>query len=169
MPTPRLLQPADIPAFRVLRLENLVEAPYASGSTPGNDPTEADGYLERLIESPDQRLIVLDHPDDPTQICAAAGLQRYPSTKTAHRAMIWGVYTTPSMRRRGYARQVLEYTIQAARQWHGLRYLALSVSSTSSGAIALYESLGFVPWGTEPAVLHFDGVDYDETYMALEL
>lgn len=169
MPTPRLLTPDDIPAFRALRLENLTNAPWSSGATPGNDPTEAPGYLENLIASPDQHLIITDHPDDPARLAAAAGLQRYPSAKTAHRAMIWGVYTTPPLRRQGHARRIMQHAIGLARQWDGLRYLALSVSADSAGAIALYESLGFRQWGTEPAVVHIEGKDYDETYMALKL
>ena len=146
-----------------------MNAPWSSAASSGDDPTEADGFLEKLIDSDDQHLIVLDHPDDPTRLAAAAGLQRYPSTKTNHRAMIWGVYTTASMRRRGYAREVMRFAIDTARQWEGLRFLALSVSAESAGPIALYQSLGFEPWGTEPAVVHINGRDYDEIYMALRL
>lgn len=169
MPTPRLLQPADIPAYRALRLESLTDAPWASGATPGDDPVETPGYLDSIIEAPDQHIIILDHPDCPGQLAAAAGLRRYPSKKTNHRAMIWGVYTTPAMRRQGLARQVMQHTIDTAKEWDGLRYIALTVAATSAGPIALYESLGFTQWGTEPGVICIDGTDHDETSMVLKL
>ena len=169
MTTPRLLQLDDIPAYRRLRAENLTDAPWSSGSSPGDDPTESLGYLEKIIAANDQHLIIIDHPINSAQLAAAAGLLRYPGHKTSHRAMIWGVYTTPSLRRQGFARQVMQHAIATAKQWDGLRYIALSVSARSDGAIALYESLGFKQWGTEPDVVHHNGKDYDETYMALKL
>jgi len=169
MPSPRFLQLDDIPAYRTLRAENLIDAPWSSGATHGNDPTESSGYLEKIIAANDQHLFVLDHPTNADQLASAAGLLRYPSEKTSHRAMIWGVYTTPPLRQRGYARQVLQHAIESAKQWEGLRYIALSVSASSESAIALYESLGFKQWGTEPDVVHIDGKDYDELYMALKL
>lgn len=169
MTAPRFLELDDIPAYRTLRAENLTDAPWSSGATPGNDPTESPGYLEKIIAANDQHLIVIDHPNNSAQLASAAGLLRYPGQKTSHRAMIWGVYTTPPLRHQGFARQVMQHAIETAKQWDGLRYIALSVSASSDGAIALYESLGFKQWGTEPEVVHIDGKDYDETYMALKL
>lgn len=114
-------------------------------------------------------MIVIDHPHNENMLASSASLQRYPGVKASHRALIGGVYTTPALRRQGFARALLDYTIDLATQWDGLRYLALSVSADSAGAIALYESLGFVQWGIEPNVIHIDGRDYDEVYLTLKI
>ena len=163
------MQTLDIPAYRVLRLENLNDAPCSSGASPGDDPTEAEGFLENFITDPSRHMIVIDHPHIENALASCASLQRYPGLKASHRALIGGVYTTPTLRRQGFARALLDYMIDLAKQWAGLRYLALSVSADSAGAIALYESLGFVQWGTEPDVIHIDGRDYDEVYLTLKL
>ena len=52
--------------------------------------------------------------------------------------------------------------IERARDLAGLEHVLLSVTSENAAALALYRSLGFEAWGTEPAAMKVDGVDYDE-------
>jgi hypothetical protein len=48
-------------------------------------------------------------------------------------------------------------------------FVHLSVSERAEVASALYESLGFVTWGVEPAALRFDGANVAERHMQLVL
>lgn len=57
---------------------------------------------------------------------------------------LYAVATRPAARRRGLAR-ALTGALAAAAEAHGVEHLWLQVLSGNSGAIALYESLGFAP------------------------
>jgi RimJ/RimL family protein N-acetyltransferase len=59
--------------------------------------------------------------------------------------------------------------IERARELPGLEHMLLSVTSENAAALALYRGLGFTAWGTEPAALKVDGVDYDEIHMMLSM
>lgn len=52
----------------------------------------------------------------------------------------------PEMRRRGFGRRVLTMALQVARKM-GMEKASLEVRCSNSAAIALYESMGFVPQG----------------------
>ena len=47
----------------------------------------------------------------------------------------------------------------------GVRQVTLYANAMNAGAIALYESLGFVTYGVEPCGMQVDGVFYDEHLM----
>ncbi len=56
-----------------------------------------------------------------------------------------------------------------ARGWDDVVCVHLSVGEGSGAARSLYESLGFVVWGTEPSALSVNGQLYNEIHMHLEL
>lgn len=68
---------------------------------------------------------------------------------------LYAVATLPAARRRGLAR-ALAGALATAAEAHGITRLWLQVLAANTGAIALYESLGFVPasgysyWESEP-------------------
>jgi ribosomal protein S18 acetylase RimI-like enzyme len=59
--------------------------------------------------------------------------------------------------------------VHHARTWQGVESVALSVSANGTAAKALYESLGFVTWGTEPDSLRIDGSAVALHHMVLTL
>jgi RimJ/RimL family protein N-acetyltransferase len=64
---------------------------------------------------------------------------------------------------------VVSAAIETARTWPRIEAVILTVSENAPAARALYESLGFIPWGFEPDALRVDGRSYAETHMRLPI
>lgn len=86
--------------------------------------------------------------------CFAAVLREDPSRIAAYGAMyclegeaeIVNLATSPDFRRRGCAGAILDLLIGKAES-KGAKYVLLEVRESNAGAIALYGSRGFVPYG----------------------
>lgn len=165
----RLLLPAEAEAYARLRRAMLVDVPRAFSSSPGEARGEQADSIVEYLSDPHHAIIVVDHPEKPGELAASAGINRMMHRKMRHRADIWGVYCVPDLRGRGLGRAVMLRAIEHARSWDGVEVVALSVSARSPEAIALYESLGFVRWGTEPDAMRIDGESFDEVHLALHL
>lgn len=61
-------------------------------------------------------------------------------------AGLWGMWVTPSTRRRGLGQQLVEAVAEWAHS-RGASRLELSVTERAHDAAALYEQLGFMPSG----------------------
>jgi ribosomal protein S18 acetylase RimI-like enzyme len=103
------------------------------------------------------------------ELRGAVGIRRLERPKLHHKAELWGMYVRASHRRAGLGRRLVEAAIQFAREQDGVRQVHLAVTERAVAAAALYESLGFVTWGIEPAGLRVDGVDLAERHMVLRL
>ncbi|HZW07106.1 MAG TPA: GNAT family N-acetyltransferase [Phycisphaerales bacterium] len=174
--TVRLLTPDDARAYSALRREMLDDAPWAYFRSPEDDPGCKPDSVAAELASTDRYAIAGAFTNDAgSRLVAAAGIVRSGSLKTAHRAVVWGVYTSPSHRGRGLARAVIAAAIDGARAWRQgpgvppIQAVTLSVSERSVGACALYISMGFVPWGTEPDVVRIGAERYAETHMHMDL
>jgi ribosomal protein S18 acetylase RimI-like enzyme len=163
----RLLGNDDLDRYRRLRLEALRAEPTAFGSSYEIEASaKADKYRDRLTGSPENYVL---GAWDGTQLVGLGGFVRETAPKRAHIGSIWGVYVTPSWRGKGLGRALLASMIERARDLQGLDHVLLSVTSENAAALALYRAFGFVAWGTEPAALKVDGIDYGETHMLLRL
>lgn len=162
----RKLNPDDARAYTELRREMLLDTPTAFLGSPGDDRSSDPAWIAERLGEREQAIFAAEVDG---RLAAVAGVYRIARLKCRHRAGIWGVYTTPSHRGRGLSRAVMSAAIEHARGWEGVRIVALSVSAQASGAQKLYESLGFVAWGTEPAAMCIDGQDLDEVFMVLRL
>jgi ribosomal protein S18 acetylase RimI-like enzyme len=89
--------------------------------------------------------------------------------KLRHKGFVWGVFVAESHRGRGLARRLLQAVIVLARQADGIRQLNLTAYAANQRAVALYESLGFVIYGREPAAICVDGMLHDDVHMSLRL
>ena len=161
-PVIRKLKPADAEAYVALRRAMLLDTPWAFSASPEGD---RGSDVERVLESLARPGFAIVGAFESGGLVSAAGLNREDKPKRAHIAWIWGVYTAPSHRRRGLSRAVLSEVIDVARSIPGVACLQLSVSERSPQARALYESLGFEAWGTEPDAIRVDGRAYVETHM----
>lgn len=63
-------------------------------------------------------------------------------------ANLWGVYTHPQHRGKGYAKAVVKAAIEAAEA-HDKPAIALSVHHENEAAISLYSGLGFVRYNVD--------------------
>ena len=163
----KVLGNGDLDRYRRLRLEALRTEPTAFGSSYEIEASaKADKYRDRLLGSADNFVL---GACDGEQLIGIGGFFRETAPKRQHIGSVWGVYVTPSFRGRGIGRSLLTSMVERARVLADLEHILLSVTSENAAALALYRSLGFEAWGTEPAALKYEGVDYDETHMLLRL
>lgn len=164
----RKLTPNDVEAYQALRREMLLDSPWAFLGSVGDDGAEDLGLMRRRLSDPENVILAVDR-DGGDALAAVAGVRRIGRLKMRHYASIWGVYTTPDARRRGYSRALMTEAIALARTWGGVEMIGIGVSANSPGALRLYESLGFFAWGREPRVTRVGENTYDEVHLALAL
>ncbi|MCC7272151.1 MAG: GNAT family N-acetyltransferase [Alphaproteobacteria bacterium] len=114
-----------------------------------------ESYWKGVLLVPERRLFLgrLDGV-----VAASAQLLR-PSRQNeiqAHAATLTTHFVAPWARGHGLARELV-VTVCAAARAEGFRLLNLDVRETQTAAIAHYESLGFVHWGTHPLYAMVDG------------
>ena len=163
----RRLDPNDAPAFQALRLQALHECPSAfSSSVEAECDTPLAVVAERLESAPDRAAF---GAFEDSRLVGLAGLQCESGRKLAHKAVLWGVYVAPDFRNHGLGRQLVAAALQHAASMPGLRQLNLGVNAGNAAAIALYESLGFQPYGLERGFMLLDGELHDEILMVCVL
>lgn len=160
----RVLSAGDAAEFQRLRLEALRESPTAFSSSYED---ERDRELAKVAEriSPDG-LGVLFGAFNGDRLIGLAGFRREGGRKLEHKGFIWGMYVTPTHRRRGIGRQLVQSVLSHAASLPGLRRVDLGVNAANPRAIALYEATGFKAYGVEKAFLVVDGVEQDEVHMS---
>jgi ribosomal protein S18 acetylase RimI-like enzyme len=112
-------------------------------------------YWRGVILVPERELFVarLDGA-----IVGCAQLVRPPRNNEAQAfaATMMHFFIAPYARGYGLARMLIGRVEEGARAL-GYKVLNLDVRETQTGAIALFEGLGFVRWGTHPAYAHVGG------------
>jgi ribosomal protein S18 acetylase RimI-like enzyme len=98
-----------------------------------------------------------------------AGFHRETGPKVRHKGRVWGVYVTAAKRGQGVGRQMMHALLQRAAGIAGVEQVLLSAASSQAAALALYRSLRFQIFGTEPRALYVDGQFIDEHYLVLSL
>ena len=165
-PTIRRLAPTDADALFALRQEALRDAPLAFLSSPATDPdTARTDTLAQLNHGATNVVFGALAP----RLLAMVGLYQDGHAKAIHKAHIWGAYVTPAARGRGLGRAVMRAAIDHAATLPGVTQLHIGVTETATTAHNLYESLGFVTWGTEPNAIRHAGTCVDERHMVLHL
>jgi len=107
--------------------------------------------IEEALERPDDRNFFLGAfaGETPTLV-GIAGLFTSSLSKIRHAGRLTSLFVHPTHRRRGIARMLVERLLTQA-ETAGLESVRLEVVADNLEAVALYESLGFVRYGCEPA------------------
>jgi ribosomal protein S18 acetylase RimI-like enzyme len=163
----RKLGPSDAQAFQAVRLQALREDPIAFASSYEEERDLSLATIaERLVATDDRAIVgAFDGP----LLVGLAAWHREEMRKLQHKGFVWGVFVKESHRGQGLARRLLEAVIALARRADGILLLNLTAYADNRRAIALYESLGFVIYGREPAAICVDGLLHDDVHMALRL
>lgn len=164
----RRLGAADAVAFRTLRMRGLAECPLAFAASPEDEAGEPDEAVGVRLDDRSAGAVYGAFVDD-GRLVGVVGLGRERMRKLAHKAVLWGMYVAPEARRLGVARALVSHLLTEATHWAGLRQVTLGVHAGNHAALALYESFGFIAWGTEPAAAWVDGEPHDETWMVRRL
>jgi RimJ/RimL family protein N-acetyltransferase len=169
MPAPdiviRLLTPADTAAFCALRLRAILDSPSSFSSSREDE-------LARTPEEHAQRIAggVLQRgfgAFDGERLVGFAGLRRDPLRQLWHKALLWGVFVDVQQRGKGVARRLVNACIEQAEADPAVMQVHLSVNAENNAALRLYESLGFIAYGTEPRSMRVGELFYDEHHLAL--
>ncbi len=122
-------------------------------SPPGQQALER--YFRGVMLVPERELFV-GRADG--VITGSAQLVRQPRNNEAQSfaAHIMHSFVAPFARGQGLARLMMQKIEERARGLH-YRVLNLDVRETQTAAIALYESMGYVCWGTHPAYARVKG------------
>ena len=161
----RKVLPAESDAFIRLRREALEVEPLAFSSSPADDHAQSVEMVRQYLAHPTQAIFGAFEPD----LVGVAGIVQEACQKSRHKARLWGVYVTSSRRREGLGHALVQAVIDFARSLEGVSRIQLAVTDPSRSARALYERLGFVTWGTEPAAVHVGGATVAEHHMTLVL
>ena len=155
------LSVADRLAFRDLRRLALLTNPEEFMMTAREEAAVPRLAIEAALEQPDPcHLFLGAFVGETSQLIGIAGLLRGGCQKTQHCGHLTSVYVHPEYRGRGIARQLLEQLLRQATEGD-LRAVRLEVVANNAVAIALYEKLGFVSYGCEPAAYRLDGREWD--------
>lgn len=162
----RSLSAGDASDYFAIRREMLGDSAWAYGSSPEDDRIQSVDDARRMLDS-SEHIVVAGF--EGARLLSVGSMTRVTRIKRAHEAEIWGVYTRPEGRGRGLGRRCMATIIEIARSVPGLDVLNLSVSDRAAAAHALYRSLGFVEWGTQPDCIRVNGVRHALIHMRMDL
>jgi ribosomal protein S18 acetylase RimI-like enzyme len=158
----RRLSPDDVDGYLAIRREAPERSPEAFLATAQE---EAARSREQVVEGLGR--VVIFGAVAGNEIVGMVGFRRFDMEKARHKGVVWGTYVRPAHRGKGVARALMEAVIAHARG--EVEMLGLSVVTTNASARRLYESLGFVAYGTEIRAMKLGETYYDEIHMALRL
>ena len=158
----RRLGPDDAALYRDIRLEGLIDSPDAFASTIDD---ERDQPLDRVAARLAENYVLGAFAGD--TLVAVAGFYVQPKPKHRHKGMLWGMYVRPQARSAGVRRKLVAAILDHARQ--KVELIQLFVVSDNLPARRLYESFGFVAYGTEHHATKYRGQYHDDVLMALPL
>ena len=168
--TVALLTPSDVDEYRRVRLRALAEHPEAFRSDAEEEAAKPQQWWDaRLAPRSESNGAFFGAWTDARRLVGTAGLLLETRRKVCHTATIVGMYVAPEHAGRGIGARLLDACIDAARADPALEVLYLTVTSTNSGAIRLYERAGFVAYGLEPRSMRLGDRAFDKLMMALHL
>jgi ribosomal protein S18 acetylase RimI-like enzyme len=136
-PESRLLSRDDWEVLRDVRLRSLAESPDAFGSTLDRETVFDEKEWRRRLVGPVAVVLVEGRP------VAVGGTFAHDGV-----LQVWGMWTDPDHRRRGYARKVLDLLLgDLAPQERAEQRVQLHVNLTAHAARTTYERYGFVGTG----------------------
>jgi len=163
----RRLTPADASQFQALRLAGLRDEPLSFASSYDEEKElPACAIEDRLAIKPDRGTF---GAFDGESLVGLVSLGREDMQKLSHKAFIWGMYVKPGSRGKGIARALIGAALSLARSVPELRQVNLCANARNIAAIALYQSMGFKPFGHEPGSMLINGELQDEIHMCFRL
>lgn len=161
----RRLDLEDAEAFSRLRRELVSGNPVPMGLTFEEELSRPiEGFRNQLSSPAPNAVFGMFVAGELVATAAVSRASSFPSS--GHKMVMWGVFTSPRFRRRGFSRLVVSHAIRHAFGSGALR-INLLAYVPNDAAISLYRTLGFVECGTEPEAIHLNGQYFDGVHMSL--
>jgi ribosomal protein S18 acetylase RimI-like enzyme len=167
----RPLVAADLSAYKLLRDDMLFAHPEAFTSDAAEERIkEPADYLQRLgLDRRERGHFVLGAWRG-DRLVGAIGLERDRRRKGRHIGHVIGMMVRPEARGLGVGRELLDALVGEARRSEGMEMLTLTVTSGNTPAVRLYETSGFVSYGTLVRAIRLENGQYhDKLHMLLTL
>ena len=160
--TIRPLRVDEAASYRDIRLEALRLHPEGFSASFEQEAARPLAFFEdRLTGS----VIFGGFRDD--VLLATSGFRIQSGAKSAHKAMLWGMYVRLEARGSGLARRMVEAVLDHAR--NRVELVQLTVVAGNLNAHRLYLSCGFQQYGIEERALKLEGRYLDEVLMVKRL
>jgi ribosomal protein S18 acetylase RimI-like enzyme len=159
-----MLQQDDVHSFWRLRLQALRNQPRAFGSSyedAKDIPIEV--VRERLI-SADNNFVVGAFTEAEVLV-GMVGFKQEPSKKMSHKGLVWGMYVDEQYQGRGIGKLLITEMLTMVYKLQEIEQINLMVVVDNIAAKRLYESAGFITYGTEINAMKLD----EDTYVDDEL
>ena len=168
--TVALLTPSDVEEYRRVRLRALVEHPASFRSDAEEEAAKPlRWWEERLAPRTVSGAAFVGAWTAAHRLIGSAGLLFESRRKVCHTATLIGMYVMPEHAGRGIGARLVEACVELGRADSAVEILYLTVTSTNSAAIRLYERTGFVAYGLEPRSMRLGDRTFDKLMMALHL
>jgi L-amino acid N-acyltransferase YncA len=164
----RPLDTQDAAAYQALRLHALRTSPAAFSSSYADEAERSIAEIVPRVRPAADGSRCLFGAFIDQELVGFVAFLRPERAKLSHCAEVAGMYVDAGCRQRGIGAALLQALVAHAKAL-GVRQLKLGVNRSNAAARQLYESAGFVCFGTEPDALCVDGVYYDEMHYGLRL
>ncbi len=163
----RGLQLSDLEALIEIRLRALEQTPAAFLTTVEEEQVRGRALLGDALARGQEEGAVFGAVSGDGTLVGMIGIRRGDRPKLRHKAYIWGMHVDAEHRGQGIGGDLLDAAVGHAREHMGVVGVYLSLELGNVGARRLYESRGFVKWGTEPMAMGLEGDLRDEDHMVL--
>jgi ribosomal protein S18 acetylase RimI-like enzyme len=164
----RQLLGSDAAAWSAIRLESLVNDPFAfSGSVGEHMKLGVEAIVERFSHPIDGSINLGAFTDQ--KLVGTLIFARVQGQKQRHKGRISAVYVSSSERGKGVAGMLLRSLFDLVKRDPTLEQIVVSVSASQNAACDLYRSFGFEIYGTEPRALKIGEAYIDSHDMLLQI
>ena len=99
------------------------------------------------------------------QLVGIIGLAFEPWEDAQHKATLFGLYVPHAFRGQGVGEQLVQAVLSLAEQEPDIKAVELTVSASSTAALALYRRCGFEQSGLEDSAIRVGDDYYDRVHM----
>jgi len=166
----RPLEADDLAAYKSLRDEMLALHPDAfTSDAPTEQARPPSAYLPRLgLDRPEGGQFTLGAWLS-GQLVGAISSERDARVKVRHIVHVVGMMVRPEARGRGIGRGLVDAFLARARHAGGIELVTLTVTSSNTVAVALYEAAGFRRYGKLVDAIKLGDTYLDKDLMSLTL
>jgi len=153
-------------AYRELMLEAYDRHPQAFTSSVRERAAMPLSWWEGRLTS---KLDVVFGAFEEGKLAGIVGLAFEPREKARHKATLFGMYVSGTVRQRGLGSQLVQAALAEAQQHPALKVIQLTVTAGNDAAFNLYQRCGFIQFGLAPLAVRVGEEYFDQIHMWREI